>query len=76
MNVNLIPFRTYHFAVPASLVLSVLHLIITNDVRFFIENIGDDLQFLSLTVSVNLTKSYQRKAAAEIESLITDVAQK
>lgn len=71
MNTNLIPFRIYHFTVPAAAVMKVLHIILTNDVRFFIQNTSDDLQFLSLTISVNLTKTYQRSAAAEIEDLLS-----
>lgn len=70
MNTNLVPFRIYHFTIPASSVMKVLHIVLTNDVRFFIQNISDDLQFLSLTISVNLTKTYQRNAAAEIEALL------
>jgi hypothetical protein len=70
MYTNLIPFRTHHFLVPAPSVMKVLRIALANDLRFYIRNVSNNEQFLSLTLSVNLTIVSQRNAVTEIEALL------
>ena len=70
MKAILIPHRTYHFNVPQLSALKILKLILDCEIRHCIGSVSDDEQFLSLSVSVNLNKRYQRRAVIEIEEII------
>lgn len=70
MKATLIPFRTYHFSIPQQSVMKVLQLIIEHEINYSLDSITDDVQFLSLSLSVNLNKGYQRSAVRQIEALL------
>lgn len=72
MAVTIIPFRTVQFSVPTPFLMQVFRIIVDNELVSFVENISEDNQFLILAIRVNLSKTYQRNALAQIEQLVLD----
>ncbi len=70
MKATLIPFRTYHFSIPQQSVMKTLQLIIDHEINYSLDSVTDDEQFLSLSLSINLNKRYQRSAVKQIEQLL------
>lgn len=70
MVAALIPFRTLHYSIPQTLLIRIFRIVVDNEISFFIEGLSEDDQLLFMTVSINLTKGYQRNAVAEIEILL------
>lgn len=72
MTVTLIPYRTLHFRVPATLVLQVFRIILDNEISYSIERIDENAQIMHVVLSVDMSKGYQRDAVPAIERHIAE----
>lgn len=71
MKTKLIPFRTYHFSVPAHLVAEVLHIVLGQDISYSIDAANVICQSLDISCSINLQNTDQREAIDMIGSLLS-----
>ncbi|WP_344827233.1 hypothetical protein [Rurimicrobium arvi] len=62
--------QTFHFSIPAILVIEVLSIIWLHRIRFKINHVSKDHQFLKLALFVNLAKPHQCEGVRRIEGFL------